>query len=104
MRWLWLVLSVVCLAIAFRTLSVGLAVVCLVAGLGFMLAFALVLASSRIESRGRDASVMMGPEELRKMRENLERKKAEDAAARSSATSPDADPMDESTPLDDGRA
>ena len=80
MRWLWFVLSVVCFAVAFRTHSMGLAALMLLGALGFLLMFTLALASSRIESRGRDASEMMGPEELMRLRE-IERRKKEAAAA-----------------------
>jgi hypothetical protein len=77
MRWLWLAISIVSFAVAFRTHSMGLAALCLLVGLGCMLMFILTLASSRIESSGRDASTLMGPEEIRKMRESIERKKRE---------------------------
>ena len=98
MRWLWFVLSVLCFAVAFRTHSMGLAAVTLVAALGFMLMGTLSLASSRIEARGQDASAMLGPEELMRMKE-IERRKKEAAVAAGAAPvaaaamdSDDADP------------
>jgi hypothetical protein len=100
MRWLWFALSIVCFAVAFRTHSVGLAVICLLAALGFVLAFTLALASSRIESRGRDASAMMGPDEVRQMRENIERRKRAEAESSPAASGRGSDPIDESTRLD----
>lgn len=81
MRWLWFVLSLGCFAVAFRTHSMGLAVLCLIAALGFVLIGTLAVASSRIESRGRDASAMLGPEEMRRMREQIERRKRESDGA-----------------------
>lgn len=80
MRWLWFVLSVLCFAVAFRTHSMGLAAVTLLAALGFLLAGTLALASSRIERRARDESALLGPDELRAIREQAERRKREGEA------------------------
>jgi hypothetical protein len=80
MRWLWFVLSVLCFAVAFRTHSMGLAAVTLLGALGFLLMGTLALASSRIEARGQDASTLIGPEELLRLKE-IERRKKEAAAA-----------------------
>lgn len=81
MRWLWFVFSFALFAVAFRTHSMGLAALCLVVGLGFLLMGTLAIASSRIESRGRDASAMVPPEELRRLREQIDRRKAAEAAS-----------------------
>jgi hypothetical protein len=81
MRWLWLAISIVSFAVAFRTHSMGLAALCMLAGLGCMLMFILALAAMRIEGSGRDASALMGPDEVRRMREIIERKKREGSAA-----------------------
>ena len=80
MRWLWFVLSMLCFAVAFRTHSMGLAAITLLGALGFLLMGTLAMASSRIESRTRDASALMGPEEVRRLAE-IERRKREAAAA-----------------------
>lgn len=93
MRWLWFLFSFACFAVAFRTHSMGLAALMLLVGLGLLLMGTLALASRRIESRGRDASVMMSPAELRQMRERIERRKAEEAAG-GSAAPPAAGPGD----------
>ena len=85
MRWLWFVLSVLCFAVAFRTHSMGLAAVTLLAALGFLLMGTLALASSRIEASGRDATALMGPEEIARMRE-IQRRKQEAAQAGGAAT------------------
>lgn len=76
MRWLWFVASAVCFAIVFRTHSMGLAVLCLLAALVFIVIGVVALVSGRIESRARDASALMGPEEMRRIREIEERKRA----------------------------
>jgi len=80
MRWLWFVASLLCFIVVFRTTSIGLGFLCLLLSFGFMIAGTLSVASSRIASRSRDASAMLGPEEIRKMREHLERKKAAESA------------------------
>jgi hypothetical protein len=77
MRWMWFVASAVCFAIAFRTHSMGLAVLTLLGALGFLLVGTLALASSRIESRTRDESAMLGPDEMRRMRDQIEQRKRE---------------------------
>lgn len=80
MRWLWIIASVLCFAVAFRTHSMGLAALCLLLALGFLLAGTLALASSRIESRAQNASALLGPDELRRIREQAERRKRESGA------------------------
>ena len=97
MRWLWFVLSMLCFAVAFRTHSMGLAAITLLGALGFLLMGTLALASSRIESRTRDASTLMGPEEVRRLAE-IERRKREAAAATPAATATPAN--DDDTDLD----
>lgn len=69
MRWLWFVASLICFAIVFKTPSIGLAVLCLLAALVFMLVGIVAVASNRIDGRSRDATSLLGPEELRRMRE-----------------------------------
>jgi hypothetical protein len=90
MRWLWFLLSFASFAVAFRTHSMGLAALSLLVGLGLLLMGTLALASSRIESRGRSEASMMSAEDLRLMREQIERRKAAEAAA-SAAPRPDND-------------
>lgn len=97
MRWLWFVLSVACFAVAFRTHSMGLAAVALLAALAFLLMFTLALASSRIEARGRDASELMGPEELLRLREIQRRKQEQAQAAKDAPDAPDAPDNDSTT-------
>ena len=109
MRWLWLAISIVSFAVAFRTHSMGLAALCLLVGLGGVLMFVLALASSRIESSGRDGSALMGPDEIRKMREVMERRKREGGpapggAAGGAVTRRDPDRPDDSVALDPDRA
>ena len=69
MRWLWFVASLICFAVVFRTPSMGLAVLCLIGALVFMVIGVVMLAAARIDSRSRDATSLLGPEELRRIRE-----------------------------------
>ena len=76
MRWLWFLGSMVCFIVVFRTTSIALALLCLVGALAFMLIGALAVAAQRIErSRGDDVR-LLGPEEIRHMREAEARRKA----------------------------
>ncbi len=77
MRWLWFVLSVACFAVAFRTHSMGLAALTLLGALGFLVMGTLALVSSRIESRGGNAVAMLGTEEARRLRAQIEQRKRE---------------------------
>ncbi|MCI1711247.1 MAG: hypothetical protein LKM32_00690 [Chiayiivirga sp.] len=75
MRWLWFVGTLGCLAIAFRTHSMGLAALCLIGALVTLLAGTLALASRRIDSRSQNTSAMLDPVAMRHMRESIERRK-----------------------------
>lgn len=85
MRWLWFVASLICFAIVFKTASIGLAVLCLLAALVFILVGTVAVASSRIDSRSRDATTLLGPEELRRMREIEAKRRAGAASTDASA-------------------
>lgn len=100
MRWMWFVAAAVCFAIGFRTHSMGLAAFTLLAALGFLLVGTLALASSRIEGRSRDDSAMLGPEEMRRMRDQIEQRKREAAAGAPVSNDADNDsiPGDEREP------
>lgn len=76
MRWLWFVGSLVCFAVLFKTSSIGLALLCVVGALVFMIIGTLAVAAQRIESSRGDAGRLFGPEEIRQMREAEARRKA----------------------------
>ena len=63
MRWLWFVASLLCFAVVFKTTSI-----------------ALALAAQRIDNSRGDAGRLIGPEEIRRMREAEARRKAGGAA------------------------
>ncbi|WP_342316510.1 hypothetical protein [Lysobacter sp. FW306-1B-D06B] len=86
MHWLYLLLALVALAIAFKTTSVAVLAVCLLASLGFFLAWVLKLLASRVDSQSRDSSLILDPAELRRLREQAEARRA--AAGTPPPTSP----------------
>lgn len=76
MHWLYLIASIVCLALAMiRTLPTLAVLVFLAGALGFMVAWILGWMSSRISSQSRDVSHILGPDELRRLREQAEARK-----------------------------
>jgi hypothetical protein len=85
MRWLWLVLSIACFAVTFRTHSMGLAALCLLAALVFILLATLAFVAARIEQRSRNEATMISGEDLRRMREQIERRKQEGDAGTATA-------------------
>lgn len=87
MHWLFLLLGFAAMAVAFKTTSSGLMMVCLIAALVLFVLWLAGLYSARMAGRSRDASLMIDPAELRRMREQAEARKA--AAA---DTPPDASP------------
>lgn len=80
MRWLWFVGSLLSFVVVFRTTSLGLAFLCLILAFVFMIVGTLAVASGRIADRSQSAASLLGPDELRRLREAKERKQAgEDA-------------------------
>ena len=76
MHWLFLLLAVAALAVAMKTASSGLMVLCLVAALVLLVLWLAGLYSARMAGRGRDVSSMIDPAELRRLREQAEARKA----------------------------
>lgn len=77
MHWIYLIASLACLGLAMLRSMPTIGVLVFVLGsLGFMVAWILGWMSSRISSRSRDVSHIMSPEELRRMREQAEARKA----------------------------
>jgi hypothetical protein len=81
MAWVYLLLAIGTLAVAFKTASVGLMAVCLLVALGLILAWVMALLAQRIDSRSRSDHAMIDPEELRRLREQAEARKAAASAA-----------------------
>ncbi|HET6603120.1 MAG TPA: hypothetical protein VFG21_02745 [Xanthomonadaceae bacterium] len=76
MPWLFFVLSVLCFVVAFRTQSIGLAALTLLGALAFLLAGVFSLASRRIAARARGGAEMISAEDLMRMREAAEARRA----------------------------
>lgn len=76
MHWLYLLLALVALAVAFKTTSVAVLMVCLLAALGFGLAWVLKLLAARVDSQTRDSTLILDPVELRRLREQAEARRA----------------------------
>ncbi len=88
MYWLFLLLGCAALVVAFKTTSSALMVVCLIAALVSFIIWLAGLYSARMAGRSRDASMIIDPAELRRLREQAEARKA--AAAMDAST--DANP------------
>ncbi len=72
MPWLFLLVALAAFAAAFKASSVALAFLCLLIALGAMVAWVMGLFASRVGSRSRDESLMLNPDEMRRMREQAE--------------------------------
>jgi predicted PurR-regulated permease PerM len=77
MYWLYLLASLLCLGLAMIRSLPTLAVLVFLAGsLAFLVAWILGWMSSRISSQSRDISYIMSADELRKLREQAQARKA----------------------------
>lgn len=76
MPWVLLLLAAAAFVVAFKTTSMALAVLCLLAALGLALAGTMSLLAQRVGSRSRDESMMIDPQELRRLREQAEARRA----------------------------
>lgn len=73
MHWLYLTASIACFLLALmRNISTPLVLLFLAAAAGFLLAGVVGLLQSRISSQSRDIGHVLGPDELRRMREQAE--------------------------------
>lgn len=76
MSWLYLLLAVAALVVAFKAASTGLMIVALLAALGLLLAWLMGLLAARLESRSGDPSQIVDPAELVRLREQAEARRA----------------------------
>ena len=72
MVWLYLLLAIAAFAIALKSASIALSIICLLAALGFLVASVMGLLARRIGSQSRDESMILDPQELRRLRELAE--------------------------------
>lgn len=75
MPWLFLLLGLIAMVVAMKTASMLLLVLCLLVALVFFVLWAYGWYASRVVSVSRDESLMLDPEELRRMREQAEARK-----------------------------
>jgi len=90
MSWLFLLLALAAFAVAFNTTSMALAVVCLLAALGLLVAWVMGLLAQRVGSQTRDDSLMLDPQELRRLREQAEARRAAATSTSTGASEPPA--------------
>lgn len=76
MHWLFLLLALGALAVALKTSSMALMLLCLLASLGLFVAWIMGWYAVRAGSNARDESHMIDPVELRRLREIAEARKA----------------------------
>ncbi len=76
MPWVFLLLAIAALAVAFKTTSVALVVVCLLAALALLAAWMFGLLARRVGARTRDQAMLLDPQELRRLREEAEARRA----------------------------
>lgn len=76
MYWLFLLLGFAAMVAAFKTTSSGLMAVCLIIALVLFVLWLAGLYAARMAGRSRDASMIIDPAELRRLREQAEVRKA----------------------------
>ena len=76
MPWLFLLLAIAALAIAFLASSMTIVVIALLAALGLLGLWIMGLLAQRIDTRSRDDSQMLDPRELQRLREMAEARRA----------------------------
>ncbi len=78
MHWLFLLLAVAAMALAFLTTSMAVLAGCLLAALVLFGAWVFGLYQARVAGSGRDATMMLDPAELRRLREQAQARKQDD--------------------------
>lgn len=76
MQWLFLLLAIAAMVLAFLADSSAMLAVFLVAALVLFVLWAVSRYSARVARQGRDVSMMIDPAELRRLREIAEARKA----------------------------
>lgn len=76
MQWLYLLVALAALAVAFKTTSVAVLMLSLLVSLGFFLAWVLKLLAARVDSQTRDTTMILDPAELHRLREQAEARRA----------------------------
>lgn len=94
MPWLFFVLAFGAIVVAFKTFSIGLAAVCLLAALGLSIAGALNLASARISNQSQNPARMLDSKTLEAIRKRAAADKlAAETASKAAGDTADANPV-----------
>lgn len=88
MYWLYLLLALGCFAFALKTPSVGLMTLCLLAALGFLLAWVRGRYVARFGDLQRDPATLIDADELRRLREQAEARRTGDSTDHDHDASP----------------
>ncbi|MFT3897504.1 MAG: hypothetical protein QM719_07390 [Thermomonas sp.] len=86
MPWVYLLLALGALALALVSKSTVLTVLALLAALALLLFWVLGLLARRVEAGSRDASMMVDPLELRRLREQAEARRLAQSDGRDTAS------------------
>jgi hypothetical protein len=87
MPWVYLLLGLAALALALVSKSTVLTMLALLAALVLFLFWVLGLLASRVEAGSRDASMIVDPIELKRLREQAEARRLAQSAGRDAASS-----------------
>lgn len=79
MPWLFLLLAIAAFAIAMTTASMALAVICILVALALLVIWVMGLVAQRVGNQTRDDAMMIDPQELRRLREQAEARRAAQA-------------------------
>ena len=79
MHWLFLLLAIGAFLFAFTTTSMVILSICLLVALLFFLLWVLGMYQAHVAGVGRDTAMMVDPAELRRLREQAQARRAEDA-------------------------
>jgi len=91
MPWIYMLVGLGALALALVSKSPVLTVLALLAALVLFLLWVLGLLASRVDAGSRDASMIVDPVELQRLREQAEARRLAQSAARDAPTAPGAE-------------
>jgi len=92
MPWVYLLLALAAFAVAFVATSPWLAVLAALVALGLLAAWVMGLFAQRVGSRSRDETQMLDPQELRRLREQADARRAAAAGQADGETAADRAP------------
>jgi membrane glycosyltransferase len=90
MPWLFLAIAAALLAVALTSTSMAIMVVCMLVSLGLTVFSVMILIADRVGSASRSETLLIDPQELRRLREQAEARRNGTAGA---AVVVDADPV-----------